>query len=158
MWSSRWNENWQGKPKYSGKTCPSATLSTTNPKWPDPGSNPCRCGGKAATNRLSYGTALYDKLSFTSIQNNGKIIALCSLGLCFYFRREDKGFWNNWYKEFPKLCPRFISYEYNFCFLLSLLNFATFLGNALPILIFWFCPALFVTRHRQMLRSLCHYF
>jgi hypothetical protein len=23
-----------------GKTCPSATLSTTNPKWTDPGSNP----------------------------------------------------------------------------------------------------------------------
>jgi hypothetical protein len=30
MWSSRWNENWQGKRKYSEKTCPSATLSTTN--------------------------------------------------------------------------------------------------------------------------------
>jgi hypothetical protein len=29
--SSRWNENWQGKQKYSEKTCPSATLSTTNP-------------------------------------------------------------------------------------------------------------------------------
>jgi hypothetical protein len=23
MWSSRWNQNWQGKPKYSEKTCPS---------------------------------------------------------------------------------------------------------------------------------------
>jgi hypothetical protein len=50
----RWNEDWQGKPKYSEKTCPSATLSTTNPTWPDPGSNPGRRGGKAATNRLSY--------------------------------------------------------------------------------------------------------
>jgi hypothetical protein len=28
---ARWNEDWQGKPKYSEKTCPSATLSTTNP-------------------------------------------------------------------------------------------------------------------------------
>jgi hypothetical protein len=27
----RWNEDWQGKPKYSEKTCPGATLSTTNP-------------------------------------------------------------------------------------------------------------------------------
>jgi hypothetical protein len=26
-----WNEDWQGKPKYSEKTRPSATLSTTNP-------------------------------------------------------------------------------------------------------------------------------
>jgi hypothetical protein len=58
LWSSRWNENWQGEPKYSEKTCPIATLSTTNPTWPDPGSNPCRRGGKPATNRLSYDTAL----------------------------------------------------------------------------------------------------
>jgi hypothetical protein len=53
----RWNEDWQGKPKYSEKTCPSATFSTTNPTWPDPGSNPGRRGGKPATNRLSYGAA-----------------------------------------------------------------------------------------------------
>jgi hypothetical protein len=46
-----------GKPKYSEKTCPSATLSTTHPTWPDPGSNPGRRGGKPATNLLSYGTA-----------------------------------------------------------------------------------------------------
>jgi hypothetical protein len=58
-WSSRWNENWQGKPKYWEKTCPSATLSTTNLTWPGLGSNPSCRGGKPATNRLSYGTALY---------------------------------------------------------------------------------------------------
>jgi hypothetical protein len=40
LWSSWWNENWQGKPKCSKKACPSATLSTTNPTWPDLGSNP----------------------------------------------------------------------------------------------------------------------
>jgi hypothetical protein len=57
----RWNEDWQGKPKYSEKNCPSATLSTTNSTWPDPGLNPGRLGGKPATNRLSYGGALtYD--------------------------------------------------------------------------------------------------
>jgi hypothetical protein len=33
MWNIRWNENWQGKLKYSEKTCPRATLSTTNPTW-----------------------------------------------------------------------------------------------------------------------------
>jgi hypothetical protein len=32
--------------------CPSQ-----NPTWPDPGLNPGRCGGKPATNRLSYGAA-----------------------------------------------------------------------------------------------------
>jgi hypothetical protein len=57
MWSSQWNDNWQGKPKYSEKFFPSATLSTTNPTWPDLGSNPGRRGGKSATNSLSYGTA-----------------------------------------------------------------------------------------------------
>jgi hypothetical protein len=44
LWSSWWNEHWQGKPKYSEKTCPSATLSTTNPAWPNLGSNLGRRG------------------------------------------------------------------------------------------------------------------
>jgi hypothetical protein len=44
---------WQRKPKCSEETCPSASLSTTNPIWPDQGLR----GGKPATNRLCYGTA-----------------------------------------------------------------------------------------------------
>jgi hypothetical protein len=56
-WRTWWNKDWQGKPKHSEKTCPRATLSTTNPTWPDPGANPDRCGGIPATNRLSYGAA-----------------------------------------------------------------------------------------------------
>jgi hypothetical protein len=39
------------------KTCPSATLSTTNLTWTDPGSNPGLRGERPATNRLSHGTA-----------------------------------------------------------------------------------------------------
>jgi hypothetical protein len=46
-----------------GKTCPSATLSTTNPTWTDPGSNPGLRGERPAANRLSHGTALYLDLS-----------------------------------------------------------------------------------------------
>jgi hypothetical protein len=57
MWSRRWNEKWQGNPKYSERNCPSATLSTTNPTRPDLGSNQGRRGGKPATSRQSYGTA-----------------------------------------------------------------------------------------------------
>jgi hypothetical protein len=57
LWSNWWNEDWQGKPKYSEKTCPSSTLSTTNPTWSDPGLNPDGRGGKPATNLLSYGAA-----------------------------------------------------------------------------------------------------
>jgi hypothetical protein len=33
-WRIWWNDDWQGKPKYSENTCPGATLSTTNPTWP----------------------------------------------------------------------------------------------------------------------------
>jgi hypothetical protein len=40
-----------------GKTCPSATLSTTNPTWTDPGSSPGLRGGRPVANRLSHGTA-----------------------------------------------------------------------------------------------------
>jgi hypothetical protein len=50
-WRIWWNE-WQGKPKYSEKTCP------------DPG----RRGGKPATNRFSYGAAFPNPLQTTSSQ------------------------------------------------------------------------------------------
>jgi hypothetical protein len=53
MWSSRWNENWQGKPKYSEKNWHSATFSTTNPTWTQLGSNPGRRSGKQASNRTA---------------------------------------------------------------------------------------------------------
>jgi hypothetical protein len=52
VWSIWLNENWQGKPKYFEKTCPSAILSTTNPTWSDLRSNLGHRGGKPATNRL----------------------------------------------------------------------------------------------------------
>jgi hypothetical protein len=59
VWSIRWNETWQSKPKYSEKTCPSATCSTINPTWSDLVSNPGCWGGKPTTNpttnRLSGG-------------------------------------------------------------------------------------------------------
>jgi hypothetical protein len=40
-----------------GKACTTATLSTTNPTWTEPGSNPGLRGERPATNRLSHGTA-----------------------------------------------------------------------------------------------------
>jgi hypothetical protein len=46
-----------GEIEVLGENFPIATLSATNPTWPDLGQNPgCRCA-KPATNRLSYGTA-----------------------------------------------------------------------------------------------------
>jgi hypothetical protein len=56
LWSNWWNDDRQGKPKYSEKTYPTAILSTTNPTWPDAGSNPGRRGGSPTTNLLSYDT------------------------------------------------------------------------------------------------------
>ena len=38
------------------KTCPSTTLSTTNPTWTDQESNPGLRGERPATNRLSHVT------------------------------------------------------------------------------------------------------
>jgi hypothetical protein len=48
---------WQMKHKCLEKTCPSATLSTTNPIRLDPGLNPSHHCGKLTTGHLSYGTA-----------------------------------------------------------------------------------------------------
>jgi hypothetical protein len=63
LWRNWWNEDWEGKRKQSDKTCPSATLSTTNSTWLVPGLNPGRRGGKPATNRLSYGAAITNILT-----------------------------------------------------------------------------------------------
>jgi hypothetical protein len=58
LWGWRiWWDECQGKLKYSEKTCPDATLFTTNPTWPDPRLNSGLRGGKPATNRFSYGAA-----------------------------------------------------------------------------------------------------
>jgi hypothetical protein len=63
LWRSWWNEDWQGKPKYSEETCSSATLSTINPTSSDPGSNPDCCSGKPVTNRLSYDVTLSELIT-----------------------------------------------------------------------------------------------
>jgi hypothetical protein len=51
------------------KTCPSATLSTTNLTWIDPDANPGLSGERPATNRLSHGMAKLF-ISHTLIRNN----------------------------------------------------------------------------------------
>jgi hypothetical protein len=59
-----------------GKTCPNATLSTINPTWTKPVSNPGLRGGRPAANRLSHGTAYVDELQeeFCTIKPK---LALC---------------------------------------------------------------------------------
>jgi hypothetical protein len=63
FWSNWWNENWQGKPKYSEKNYPGATLSTTKSHMTDPVSNPGLQRWKPATNRLRYGAAFFSPIS-----------------------------------------------------------------------------------------------
>jgi hypothetical protein len=46
-------ENWSTRRKI----CPSTIVSTTNPAWTDPGSNPSLAGKRPATNHLSHRTA-----------------------------------------------------------------------------------------------------
>ena len=53
------------------KTCPSATLSTTNPTLTDSGSNPGLRDGRPATNRLSHGTALHIFIKRLFVELNG---------------------------------------------------------------------------------------
>jgi hypothetical protein len=77
--------NWEGKTDVlGGKTCSNATLSTTNPTWTDPGSNPGLRGEGPATNRLSHGTALVhirviypfkvSPLNLMTLVTSGKIV------------------------------------------------------------------------------------
>jgi hypothetical protein len=55
----RWNDILTGENRRTRrKTCPSATLSTTNSTWIDPGANPGLRGERPATNDLSHRTAI----------------------------------------------------------------------------------------------------
>jgi hypothetical protein len=112
LWRIWWNEDWQGKSKYSEKTCPIATLATTNLTWPDPGLNPGRRGGKPATNRLSYGAAMtiiltmqkliWRACSCTLLDKNKLINVLKDVKVEYYYiqfqntENFGKDMWNGW--------------------------------------------------------------
>jgi hypothetical protein len=52
-----WNDIFAGETEVLGENLPSATLSTKNPTWSDPGANPGLRGEMPVTNNLSHGTA-----------------------------------------------------------------------------------------------------
>jgi hypothetical protein len=56
------------------KTCPSATLSTTNSAWNDPGANQGLRQQRSATNGLSHGTAFLHKLIFPQVVKNSHLL------------------------------------------------------------------------------------
>jgi hypothetical protein len=64
----RWNDIDSEKPKNSEKGCSSATLSTTNLTYTDPGANPGLRGDRPATNSLTHGTALSDHWSYIMLE------------------------------------------------------------------------------------------
>jgi hypothetical protein len=58
VWRATVEKYWQESLRTRRKTCPSATLSTTNSTWSDSGAKPGLLVERPATNLLSHGTAL----------------------------------------------------------------------------------------------------
>jgi hypothetical protein len=80
-----------GNPSTSRKTCISATLSTTNPKWREPGSNPGLRGGRLATRRLSHGMAqIFSWLSISQSLPTFEVKDFFS----FNYSRENRGYFH----------------------------------------------------------------
>jgi hypothetical protein len=75
-----------------GKICSRATLSTTNPTWTDPGSNPGLRDGRPAANRLSYGTAHIETLMSQVVSFFKVLVPELCIGvvLVFVFRPYPK--------------------------------------------------------------------
>jgi hypothetical protein len=119
----RWNDTDTLKPKNSEKTCPSATLSTTNPTWTDPEANPCLHCKMPVTNLLNRRMAfpflrftyslqhpVFDTFSglpvgwdtnfHTRVEVRDKLRISCLIFLSLDRRREDKKFWTAWYQAF----------------------------------------------------------
>jgi hypothetical protein len=106
LWRNWRNEDWQGKPKYSEKPCPSATMSTTNPTWLDPGLNLGRRRGKAATNRLRsaiYYSGCHENVALLAKQ--GKHV---SRRLLIFVRPKTEYILERWFLNTWKLCSFFI--------------------------------------------------
>jgi hypothetical protein len=77
------------------KLAPTATLSTTNPTWTDPGSNLGLRGGKQVTNCLSYGTASTCPW---------KLYVLQLIRRRYVIRKE----WSEWMRFSCRSQPRFL--------------------------------------------------
>jgi hypothetical protein len=78
-------------------------------------------------------------------KTKGKIIVLYSLIFMFLdSRREDKGFWTEWYQVLPKFSLFLISSWIKFWFVTVVpkyLNCATFSKHLFATCMSWFCPA-----------------
>jgi hypothetical protein len=96
----QWNEIDRGKPTTTRrKTCPSATLSTTNLTWTDPGSNPGLRGERPATNRLSHGTAYSEVVTIYSYSAVPSFTGGWEIDFCHWthssLSQSEGSSWNN---------------------------------------------------------------
>jgi hypothetical protein len=82
-----WDKNWQGKPKYSEKTCPTATLSTINLTWAVLGLNPGLCCEKPSAILL-----IYDTFSCANEISSSEIFFVV-IYFHFMFEVESSNFW-----------------------------------------------------------------
>jgi hypothetical protein len=120
VWNSRWND-WQGKPKYSEKTCPSETLSAIIPTLRDPCSNPGRRGGTSPTNRLSYGAAYiehkfklvlnirHEDVGWIRLESEFSSVLFWTRRQTFEFHKRQRGF----LVENPLVCQEEIRSVYS---------------------------------------------
>jgi hypothetical protein len=60
------------------KTCPNASLSTTNPTWTDHGSNPGLCGGRPTANRLTQGWTCAVVIQYTEKRGGSQSNITCA--------------------------------------------------------------------------------
>jgi hypothetical protein len=91
----RWNEI------DRGKTCPSATLSTTNPTCTDPGSNQVLRGGSPATNRLSHDTVFPSVLCLWRPYYLGRLtVSLCVRSEVWSYSFCMRQIWSVWSYSF----------------------------------------------------------
>jgi hypothetical protein len=73
-WRTMLEWYWQENQRICTETCPSATLSITNPTWTDPNVNPGLCSEVPVTNCLSHGTAYLFNRLFTYCSSVFKVI------------------------------------------------------------------------------------
>jgi hypothetical protein len=105
----QWNEIVRGKPTTRIKTCPSATLSTTNLTWTDPGSNPGLRGENVLSIYTNYRLQIILSLfALYQLLTPSVFVVSCNLGIdseLKWTQGTQKNFlkvprlWSNWTQD-----------------------------------------------------------
>jgi hypothetical protein len=103
----RWNYMLAGENRRTRrKTCPSATISTTNPTWIDPGVNPGLRSERPATNDMSHGMALEMITMIFRIQKVRGVCAWASADVTEEFRWPILSVLQDWRQGFRLVYDR----------------------------------------------------